>query len=176
MESLIVREARPEDADAIVRILNPIIEAGAFTALDTPFSVEEERDYILRFPARGIFLVAVRQPDRQILGFQSMEPFASYTHAFDHVGVLGTYVASHCRRQGVAKRLFESIFEAARLKQYEKIFTFVRADNPAGLLTYLHHGFRIVGTAQRQAKIKGRYVDEIIIEKLLDTAVFQKEA
>jgi hypothetical protein len=31
----------------------------------------------------------------------------------------------------------------------------------------LHQGFRIVGTAQRHAKIRGQYVDEIIIEKLL---------
>jgi len=50
---------------------------------------------------------------------------------------------------------------------YEKIFTYVRADNPAGLVAYLHQGFRIVGTAQRQAKIRGQYVDEIIIERML---------
>ncbi len=165
--NLIVREAVPEDADDIVRILTPIIEAGAFTAFDTPFSVEEERNYIRNHPPRGIFLVAAREPDGQILGFQSMEPFASYTHAFDHVGVLGTYVAETSRRQGVAKRLFEAMFQAARHKDYEKIFTFVRADNPAALSTYRHHGFEIVGTARRQAKIKGRYVDETIIEKLL---------
>lgn len=167
--NLIVREALPEDAEAIVEVLNPIIEAGAFTAFDTPFSVEEERNYILNHPPRGIFLVAVRESDRQILGFQSMEPFASYTHAFDHVGVLGTFVAEGSRRQGVAKRLFEAMFHAARHKDYEKIFTFVRVDNPAALSTYRHHGFEIVGTARGQAKIKGQYVDEVIIEKLLTT-------
>jgi L-amino acid N-acyltransferase YncA len=43
----------------------------------------------------------------------------------------------------------------------------VRADNPAGLLTYIQHGFHVVGTAQRQAKIRGQYVDEDIIERLL---------
>lgn len=52
-------------------------------------------------------------------------------------------------------------------KGYEKIFTFIRADNPAALASYAKQGFRVVGTAQRQAKINGRYVDEIIVEKLL---------
>jgi RimJ/RimL family protein N-acetyltransferase len=47
------------------------------------------------------------------------------------------------------------------------LFTFIRADNPTALAAYLKHGFRIVGTAQKQAKIQGRYVDEIIVERFL---------
>ena len=96
-----------------------------------------------------------------------MSPFAGFTHAFDHVGVIGTYVDLERRRQGIATRLFAATFDAARRKSYEKFFTYVRADNEAGLQTYLSHGFRIVGTAERQAKIDGRYIDEVVIEKVL---------
>ena len=162
-----IREARPDDAEAIVGILNPIIAAGVFTAFDTPFTPDFEREYIKSFPTRGVFIVAVKPIDNQVVGFQSREPFASYTHAFDHVGVLGTYVHLNCRRQGIATQLFRASFASAVRKGYEKIFTFVRADNPAALQTYLRQGFRIVGTAQRQARVAGQYVDEIIIEKLL---------
>jgi L-amino acid N-acyltransferase YncA len=165
---LLVREVQPDDAEAIVGIFNPIIEAGVYTAFDTSFTVEAERDYILNFPPRGIFHVAERRQDRKVVGFQSMEPFATYTHAFDHVGVLGTYVDLTCRRQGIAAYLFEATFEAAMRKGYEKIFTFVRADNSPALSTYLKQGFQIVGTVRRQAKIKGKYVDEIMIEKFLN--------
>jgi len=69
------------------------------------------------------------------------------------------------RRQGIARRLFAATFDAAREKGYEKIFTFVRADNPAALQTYLRQGFVVVGNAKRQAKIDGQYIDEILIEK-----------
>jgi L-amino acid N-acyltransferase YncA len=162
-----IREARPDDADAIVRILNPIIAAGVYTVFDTPFTSESEREYIRNFPTRGVFLLAVKQPEDEVVGFQSMEPFASYTHAFDHVGVLGTYVDLNRRRQGIATQLFQATFAAAVSKGYQKIFTFVRADNPAALQTYLDQGFRTVGRAHRQARIGGQYVDEIIIEKLL---------
>lgn len=162
-----IRDARPEDAEALVGILNPIIAAGIYTAFDTPFTADAEREYIRTFPDRGVFHVAVRQADRRVVGFQSMEPFATYTHAFDHVGVLGTYVDLQCRRQGVATRLFHATFAAALTKGYEKIFTFIRADNAAALETYLGQGFRIVGTAQKHARIAGRYVDEIVIEKQL---------
>lgn len=163
----LVRTAQPDDAEAIVAIFNPIIEAGLYTAFDTPFTVEAERAYILNLPQRAIFLVAEHREDRRIVGFQSMEPFATYTRAFDHVGVLGTFVDLSQRRQGVASALFKATFETARAKGYEKIFTFIRADNSAALAAYLRQGFRIVGTAQRQAKIRGRYIDEMIVEKLL---------
>lgn len=165
--NLKVREARAEDAEAIVAILNPIIEAGIYTVFDTPITPEAERDYLLRFSARGVFHVASRRPDGKLVGFQSMEPFASYTGAFDHVGVLATYVELGCRRQGVGKALFEATFAVARRKGYEKIFTYIRADNPAALAAYLNQGFRIVGRAEKQAKLKGRYVDEIVVERFL---------
>ncbi|MGH9324247.1 MAG: GNAT family N-acetyltransferase [Vicinamibacteria bacterium] len=165
--NLEVREALPNDAAEIVRILNPIIEAGTFTVLDTPFTIEDERAFITSFPARGIFHVAEDRPERGLVGFQSLEPFADYTHAFDHVGVMGTFVDLTRRRQGVASRLFRATFEAARLKGYEKVFTFIRADNPAALATYERHGFEVIGTARRQAITKQGYVDEIMVETFL---------
>ena len=165
--NLLVRDAQPDDAEAIVGIFNPIISAGVYTAFDTLFTVETEREYILNFPQRGIFHVAVCRQDEKVVGFQSMEPFAAYTHAFDHVGVPGTYVDLEYRRQGIGTCLFKATFEVARRKGYEKIFTFIRVDNKAALATYLNNGFYTVGTARKHAKFNGKYVDEIIIEKLL---------
>ena len=47
---LTVRDVEPADAEGLVRVLNPIIESRLYTALDTPFSVETERDYVIDFP------------------------------------------------------------------------------------------------------------------------------
>ena len=162
-----IRDVAPADAEAMIGILNPIIAARIYTALDTPFTADAERDYIRKFPARGIWKVAVDREANRIVGFQILEPFATYTHAFDHVATIGTYVDLALRRHGIAKRLFEATFADARVKGYEKLFTFVRADNPVALQTYLCHGFTVIGTAQRQAKIDGRYIGEVLIEKWL---------
>ncbi len=162
-----IREATPNDAAVLVAILNPIIEAGKYTALDTPLTVQEEREFILNFPSRGIFHVAIDPTSKAVVGLQSLEPFADYTSAFDHVGVIGTYVDLAQRRNGIATSLFQATFNAARKKGYEKIFTYVRADNPAALATYQKQGFSIVGTAKKHARCNGRYIDEIIIEKFL---------
>lgn len=167
MMELLIRNVRPDDAAAIVGIFNPIIESGLYTVFDEPFTPEAERDYIENFPARGVFHVAIREADQRLVGFQSLEPFATFTRACDHVGVIGTYVDLSCRRQGIASGLFAASFAAAAQKGYEKLFTYVRGDNPAALATYLGQGFQIVGTARRQARINGQYIDEIMIEKFL---------
>lgn len=164
MKDFVIRPVGPDDAAGIVGVLNPIIEAGCYTAFDTPFSVEAERAYIAGFPPRGMWHVAVRQADHRIVGFQVSEPFATYTRAFDHVGTLGTYVDLECRRQGIASRLFGATFAAARAKGFQKFFTFVRADNAAALATYQRHGFVAIGRASRHARIGESYVDEILIE------------
>ena len=164
---LFVREAQIDDAEAIVNLVNPIIEAGVYTALTTPLSIEAEREFISNFPRRGIFLVAVCCEHHKIVGCQNVEPFATYSPAFAHVGVIGTFVDLSYRRLGVGKTLFKATFEAARNKAYEKLFSFVRADNAAALATYLSQGFYSIGTARRHAKINGIYIDEIMIERFL---------
>jgi L-amino acid N-acyltransferase YncA len=165
--NLLIREADPDDAEAVIRILNPIIEAGIYTVLDTLLTVEVEREFITTFPRRGVFHVAECESTHRLVALQNVEPFATYTRAHGHVGVMGTYVHLAERRQGIGKRLSRATFQAAQLKGYEKIFTFVRADNPGALTFYLKLGFRIAGNARRHVKLDGRYVDEIIIEKFL---------
>jgi L-amino acid N-acyltransferase YncA len=134
---------------------------------DAPFTVESERSYIESLADRDIFHVAVRPTDNIIVGFQSMAPFATYTHAFDHVGVIGTYIDLQIRRQGISTHLFTATFDAARRKGYEKIFTYIRTDNPAALNAYQKHGFRVVGRAERHAKLAGQDIDVIIVERFL---------
>jgi L-amino acid N-acyltransferase YncA len=162
-----IRPVRIEDAAAIASILNAIIATGAYTVLDRPFAAEEEARYIAGFPSRGVFHVALDDPSGRLVGLQSVEPFATYTQAFAHVGTIGTFIDLAMRRRGIGTRLSQVTFDRARRQGYEKLFTYVRADNEASLAFHLKLGFRIVGRAERQAKVKGRYVDEIIIERFL---------
>ncbi|WP_061018048.1 GNAT family N-acetyltransferase [Vibrio splendidus] len=165
--SLIIREVAVEDAQGIIDVLNPIIIEARYTILDQTFTVDEEKGFIESFPERGVFSVAVNETTSQLLGFQNVEPFATYTKAFDHVGIIGTYVDANSRGQGVAKQLFDYTFKAAKAKGYEKLFAYVRADNERALAVYLKQGFEIVGTAKKHGKIGDQYFDEILIEKFL---------
>ena len=130
-------------------------------------TVEEEREFICSVPSRGVFHIAEDASRHEAVGFQTLEPYATFTHAFDHVGAVATFVDLGCQSRGVGKRLSETTFEKAQGKGYEKLFTFVRADNQDALQFYRKLGFRVIGTAKKQAKISGNYVDEVIIEMFL---------
>ena len=80
---------------------------------------------------------------------------------------MGTYVSLAHRRQGIGRLLSEVTFGVAREKGYDKIFTYVRADNPESLAYHVALGFRVVGTARDQARVGSGLVDEVIIELFL---------
>ncbi|MGL4608193.1 MAG: GNAT family N-acetyltransferase [Trueperaceae bacterium] len=172
---IIVREAAPKDAQGILNVLNPIIETKKCSVMVKAFTLEEEISFIKNFPERGIFHVALNEDninkdnvhEDKIVGFQVVEPFSTLTAAFDHVGIIGTYINLMLRGQGIAKKLFEATFAKAKAKGFEKITAYVRADNPIALKTYEAHGFTRIGVAKRQANIDGNYVDEVFIETFL---------
>ncbi len=161
-----IRNMKIDDAPGIVNILNPIIEYGGLTVLDTSFSIEQEAEFLSHFPEQGLFHIAVGE-DERIIGFQVAEPFAAYTHAFDHVASIGTYVDLSLRGKGVGTNLCRHTFEHAGEKGFKKFFTYVLAQNERALRFYLRQNFSIVGRAKCQARIGGQYVDEMVIEKIL---------
>jgi L-amino acid N-acyltransferase YncA len=167
LESVVVRRATPDDAAAISAILNAAIADGRHSLLDTPFSVAEERRYIAGFPAGGVLVVA-ELPGAGVVGFQSLEPYASFgTHAFDHVLTMGTYVDGSYRRCGIGRLLARHSLEAARLASCTRVLTEIRADNDVSLCFYSALGFTVVGVAHELAHLGGRLVDVVFVERRL---------
>ncbi len=162
-----VRQAKRADAEAIANIWNQIIRTKRYSALDTPLTAQSQRKFLADFPERGAFLVAVDAKNRQVIAFQTLEPFAAYTHAFDHVAVVGTCVTLSLRRHGIGTQLAEVSFEKAKKEGFEKLFTYVRADNQAALNFYRKLGFLTIGTAKKHAKFDAKYVDSVFLEKFL---------
>jgi len=163
----VIREVRLADAEEIVALINPIIEAGCYTTFVSPFTVSDEQAFIRNFPARGSFLGAFHAHSEQLRGFQVVTPVASYTSALDHVGEIGTYVSLGHQRQGIAGHLYRATYEHARTRGFEKLLAWVRADNEAGLRSYTRYGFERVGVAKQHAKLGERYLDEVILERWL---------
>jgi L-amino acid N-acyltransferase YncA len=163
-----IRRASADDAAGIADVLNEVIIGGRHSMLDTPFSVEGEREYIETLPERAFIQVA-ETSEGDIVALQTMEPWSGFmTHEFDHVATMGTWVTAPLRRQGVGARLAQASFAAARAMGYEKVLTELRADNLESLAYHLSLGFAVVGTARRHARLHGRDIDVIFIELFLE--------
>lgn len=165
MESIIIRRATPDDAPSINAIWQVIAAEKIYSAIDKPFTIEEERAYIQSLSEReGVFLAEV---DGNLVGFQSLDLWARSIHSMEHVGQLGTFALPQYRMHGVGKALAQHTLAFARAHGYEKLVIFVRASNTNAQKFYAGLGFKECGRFARQVKIDGKNDDEILMELFL---------
>ncbi len=163
-----IRFAREADAASMVALLNPIIQAGVYTVMDEPVTLDGQIEYIRQFPQHGIFLVAVRDDGGEVLGMQDVIPMSKGSKVFRHVGEISTFVALEVRGQGIGRRLCQATFGEAKRRGFRKLSAAIRADNPRAVAFYRGQGFRRVGVAREHAFIGGKYVDEVLMERKVE--------
>ena len=145
----IVRTVVESDAEAIVSLLNPIINEGTHTIMAESITVDDQVAFIRGFPSRGVYHLAMSDADRRVVGIQDVQPFAAGTTALDHVGEISTFVSLNAQRRGVGNSLSRATFREAKARGFLKLCAAIRADNPTAISFYRSQGFRIVGTARR---------------------------
>ena len=160
-----LRPATPDDAEATAAIWRAIVAEGGQTVVDRPFTPAQERAYLEQLPPRGRMTVAV--VGDVVAGFQSLDLYATYTGAMDHVGVLGTFVLAPLRGRGIGRQLSQATFDYARQAGFAKLVILVRSDNLGAQAFYVRLGFQPCGRLTRQAFIEGHYVDELLYELFL---------
>ena len=161
-----IRPATLDDAEGVLEVLNSVVQERKYSSFDRILTVEEERQFIASLGERsGLFVAAL---EGRIVGFQTIEPFAAYTPAMDHVGIMGTFVHADFRDQGIGRQLAEASFKFAQETGYEKAVIYVRASNKAAQEFYQKLGFVPKGTLEKQVKIDGQYDDKVFMEMFLE--------
>jgi L-amino acid N-acyltransferase YncA len=159
-----IRAGAPGDAAAICTIYNQGIEdriATLETELRTP---EERRQWMAARASRHPVVVAVT--DGQVVGWGSLNSF-NPRPAYDHVVDLSVYVERGWRGQGVGRVLMQHLMELATTLGYHKIVLATFPYNEAGVSLYRRMGFIPVGVYHEQGQLDGRWVDVLIMERLL---------
>ena len=159
-----VRAATAADAEAICRIYNQGIEDRVAT-LETELRTPQERAAWLA--AKGPrHPVIVAEDDGHIIGWGSLNPF-NPREAYRHVVDFSIYVERAYRGRGVGKIVLARLIELAREHGYHKMVLSAFPSNSGGMALYERMGFRTVGVYKEQGMLDGRWVDTIVMEKLL---------
>ena len=108
----------------------------------------------------------VAEDDSRVIGWASLNPF-SPRGAYRFVADLSIYVARDRRGRGVGSRLLARLAELAREHGYHKLVLTTLPGNAPGLALYAAFGFRAVGTYREQGQVDGRWLDTVVMEKLL---------
>ena len=162
--TVMIRTAAAADADAICAIHNQgIADRGA--TLDTTLrDANQSHAWLIERTPRHPVLVA--DGDGRVVGWASLNAFNPRA-AYDHVADFSVYVERGWRGKGVGRQLVESLIERARAIGFHKMVLSALASNAAGVALYRRAGFTQVGIFHEQGMLDGRWVDVVIMEKLL---------
>jgi phosphinothricin acetyltransferase len=83
------------------------------------------------------------------------------------VADFSVYVERSRRGRGIGRHLLERLVVMARDLDYHKLVLATLAHNAAGTALYEKVGFRRVGVYREQGRLDGRWVDVLLMEKLL---------
>ena len=159
-----VRPATEADAADVCRIYNQGIEDRLAT-LETELRTPDERRHWLA--ARSVrHPVIVAEHDGRVTGWGSLNVFNARP-AYRHVADFSVYVDREWRGKGVGRVLLARLVELGRELGYHKLVLSAFPFNTAGVALYERLGFRTVGIYKEQGLLDGRWVDTIIMERLL---------
>ncbi len=164
-EHMKIREATREDAATIAHIYNQGIEDRSAT-LETQLRTPEERtEWLATRGPRHPVLVAVNSSG-VVVGWGALNPFNPRA-AYDHIVDFSIYVAREQRGQGIGDALLSALEVRGQMLGYHKMVLAAFPTNAPGMRLYERHDFRTVGIYHEQGMLDDRWVDVIIMEKIL---------
>ena len=164
-DRLTIRDATTTDAAAIAAIYNQGIEDRVATLETQLRGAEERAEWLAAKGPRHPVLVAVHQPGA-VVGWGSLNSF-NPRPAYDHVVDFSIYVGREHRGQGIGDALLAALETRARAIGFHKMVLAAFPTNAPGMRLYERHGFTPVGIYHEQGLLDGRWVDVIIMEKIL---------
>lgn len=158
-----IRSARTEDAETICAIYNEGI-ADRATLETEPRTPQERRSWLAARDARHA--VVVVESDGVVVGWASLNVFNA-RDAYRHVADISVYVARAARGKGAGTALLERLVELGREGGFHKLVLAGFPTNAASVALYRRLGFREVGIYKEQGQLDGRWVDVLLMERLL---------
>jgi L-amino acid N-acyltransferase YncA len=159
-----IRPATLDDAAAISEIHNQGILDRVATLDTTLRTPDSSRAWLTERGPRHPVVVA--DLDGTVVGWGSLNRFNPRA-AYDSVADFSVYVARDYRGRGVGGQLLHALIASARAIGYHKMVLAALAHNGAGLALYTRAGFTHVGIYREQGQLDGRWMDVVIMEKLL---------
>ena len=160
-----IRSATEGDVDAIRAIHNQGI-ADRVATLDMRLKTPADtRAWLTDHGPRHPIIVA--ELDGVVVGWASLNRF-NPRPSYDFVADFSVYVDRARRGHGIGRQLLERLVDLAGALGYHKMVLAALALNSAGLALYTRVGFSRVGVYHEQGQLDGRWVDVVIMERILE--------
>ena len=163
--TVMIRAATAADVEAICAIHNQGI-ADRIATLDMPLRTPADmRAWLTERGPRHPVIVA--ELDGTVVGWGSLNRFNPRA-VYDFVADFSVYIERRWRGKGIGGQLLDRLVDLARVHEYHKMVLAALALNSAGIALYTRAGFTRVGIYHEQGQLDGKWVDVVIMEKILE--------
>jgi phosphinothricin acetyltransferase len=159
-----LRLATLDDAEAIRSIYNLEVLTSTVTFDLEPRSVDDQREWLRA--RSGAHAVIVAEDDEGLVGFGSLSPYrdrpAYRTTVEDSV-----YVHREHQGEGVGRAVLAGLVELAADHGFHAVMARVVGGHEASIGLHRALGFEVVGTEREVGRKFGRWLDVVVMQRLL---------
>jgi L-amino acid N-acyltransferase YncA len=163
-DEITIRHARLDDAAAIADIYTQGILERVATFESEPRTEADIRRKLKQESERHPTLVA--EIDGRVAGWASISLYRP-RECYAGIGEFSIYIDRDARGKGVGKVLLRALIDEAERLGYWKLLSRVFTFNTASLNLCKSQGFREVGIYEKHAKLDDRWLDVVIIERVI---------
>ncbi len=170
-KDVLIRKIERRDVNQIWENFNQVVAEEIYLPVYTPVIDEwEKKAWYKEITRGGNFCVVAEdksQPSgEEIIGQCTIENL--HWEAAEHVGQLGIIVKKGFRDQGIGYHLIEFCKILAQSQGKKKLILSTFNTNQMGFALYQKCGFKEIGRYTKQYYVHNTYVDEILMELLLE--------
>jgi phosphinothricin acetyltransferase len=130
-----------------------------------PRSLEEQRLWVTDRSGAHVVVVA-ETPDGVLAGFGALSAYrerAGYATTVED----SVYLAEACRGQGIGRLLLDELVSVATAHGFHAMMAKIVAGHEASIALHTSAGFEIVGREREVGRKFGRWLDVVLMERLL---------
>jgi phosphinothricin acetyltransferase len=161
---VLARLATIDDAEATRTIYNVEVTESTVTFDLVPRTLEEQREWLTA--RSGAHAVLVAEDGGEVVGFASFSPYrdrpAYSTSVEDSV-----YVRRDQQGKGIGKLLLAELVTLATSHGFHAMIARIVGGHDASIALHRSLGFEVVGTEREVGRKFGRWLDVLVMQKLL---------
>jgi len=161
-----IRDAVEADLPAILAITNDAVRTTTAVWNETPTTLEARAAWLRDRQAQG-YAVLVVEAAGGVEGFASLGPFRPF-EGYARTTELSIYVDRDARGRGHGSALLGALVERAKALGMHVIVAGIAGDNEVSIGLHRRHGFAEVGRMPEVGRKFGRWLDLVLMQRLLD--------
>jgi len=163
-----LRPAQAEDLPAINRIFNQAVEQSTAVFCRRPMSADQRRAW---FEAHGEdHPVLVAECGDTVVAWGALSPYSS-RDGYRFTVEDSLYVDPDHRNRGLGTLLLDALLKAAAERGHHTVIALIEAENTVSIHLHRRFGFTEAGRLREVGRKFGRWLDLVIMQKLLDDGV-----